>query len=125
MVYCQSCGTQNQEQAKYCIKCGNKLEVTVEEGVSEYQVDKSNTSSLSGKKFTKYRVFGIVFALLSLFVGPIIFGAISFYFGMKLKKMGDEFGVYIQIVAVVFAIIGTIYGAIVWTNIFSQNRIIW
>lgn len=92
-MYCSKCGVLNDKTHKYCINCGNKL-----------NIKKSVTSS--GYKETSL-VLGVMCLISSIFLSIIGFipGIISLVYGNKYKKESGSYGT-----GFVLSVIGMIIG---------------
>ena len=85
MTFCSKCGTENEDNSKYCVKCGSKLsrrfeknlEKRIEEGAEEF----GRRAEAWGENFGKRAeedcfglphggtIFGIILGLIIILVG--------------------------------------------------------
>lgn len=96
-MYCKNCGTELREGAEVCIVCGKIVE-------SALFKEKEKDPVL-------FVVLGFIFAAISVFLFPPVFGGLGIYFGYKTKKMGkDTLGVVLMVVCAICMIIGMYLG---------------
>ncbi|MEJ2242177.1 MAG: zinc-ribbon domain-containing protein [Candidatus Bathyarchaeota archaeon] len=96
MVYCPKCGTKNEDPAKYCIKCGQNLNLTnrksleqrIEEGAEEF----GKRAEAWGENFGNdvenecfglphgSTIFGLIIGLIIILVGVISLAGIDIEF---------------------------------------------
>ena len=100
MVYCEECGTKNDDEAEYCSKCGNPL-----------KGDKHHHRSHDYRKRQRDECFGLPHGNI---IGPIIFGVILILVGLS-SVYGFDIWQYIWPALIVIIglliIIGAIYRA--------------
>jgi O-antigen/teichoic acid export membrane protein len=61
-----------------------------------------------------YSIIGLICAILSILIFPIVFGVIAITLGIFARKKGDAtFGLVVIILGAVFMVIGMIIGAVV------------
>ena len=106
MVYCSKCGTQNEDNALYCIKCKAPLQQTLSERSLRSRErrweDECFRLPFGGTIFSLVIGGLIIFlGLAALFPGPIglffglIFGVLIMVmeqFGLKMSDWGRDFG---------------------------------
>ena len=101
MIHCTSCGTENVEDAKFCIQCGRSLQS------GEYTVDRETCfggGPLPKPSYNVGRFFVLIFGLLLISGGVdqllqfyrirfslwpfvlIVIGIIVLYWGLSLTK---------------------------------------
>jgi len=106
MVYCPKCGTQNKEDAKFCVKCGAELS-------PEKRTEKREEDTCFGprEKRVEEECFGIPHGGA---IAGIIFGAIIILIGMAIalgvQDVGRWIWPFILVVGGLLIIIGAIYG---------------
>jgi len=105
MVYCPKCGTNNEEDAKFCVKCGAAL-------YPEKPKERREEFTCFGprEKRVEEECFGIPYG--GAIVG-IIFGAIIILIGLAIasgQDIGKWLGPFILIIVGLLIIIGAIYG---------------
>lgn len=66
-MFCKDCGTQNPDDAKYCINCSKKLTSSVEE--LGYQPPENSKCNYNKFARSVSLIFGIIFLLSSLAYG--------------------------------------------------------
>ena len=96
MVFCTYCGTENKDDAKFCVKCGAKLDVTaekslekrIEEGAEEF----GKRAEEWGKDFEKHvetecfglphggTIFGLIIGIIIILVGATSLAGIDLEF---------------------------------------------
>ena len=95
--YCEHCNEAINPDSDICLTCGRFINKKI--------VNKNSNSNL---------FLGYIFAILSLFFIPILFGGLGIYLGNKVKKSGDESsGNTLITVSIILMIIGIIWGAYV------------
>jgi uncharacterized membrane protein YvbJ len=68
MVYCQKCGTKNDEDAEFCKKCANSLKMTGKISKKEHD-DKCEEECAIGKQSSTAKYFwGAIIIILGLWV---------------------------------------------------------
>jgi len=86
MVYCSKCGKKNEDDAKFCTKCGNSLKIKegktgFEQKVEEFaegmgrlgkKVESGVEKATKGVESRYNRTFGVFGPLISAFLGLII-----------------------------------------------------
>jgi uncharacterized membrane protein YvbJ len=85
MVFCSKCGTNNDDSAEYCVKCGSKLKVSMEKSFEE-RIEKGaeefgKRAEAWGENFGKRAeqecfglphggtIFGLIIGLIIILVG--------------------------------------------------------
>jgi len=85
MVFCSKCGTNNDDSAEYCVKCGSKLKVSMEKSLEE-RIEKGaeefgKRAEAWGENFGKSAeqecfglphggtIFGLIIGLIIILVG--------------------------------------------------------
>ena len=58
-----------------------------------------------------YLILGVLTALVSLLFIPPLFGIIAIYCGYKLRKSDKTVGLILIILAIIFMVVGIIFGA--------------
>jgi hypothetical protein len=102
-IYCNKCGTQNPDDVIFCSKCGNRIGLVV--------TSKSNFP---------YKPVGIISAIVSLLIIPIVFGILSIFCGYKVYKQESEgWGIGIMVFGASCMVLGIVIGAIVGMNSFN------
>lgn len=68
MVYCQKCGTKNDDDAEFCKKCSNSLKDTAKDRKKEHD-DKCEEECAVGKQSPYAKFFwGIIVILIGLWI---------------------------------------------------------
>lgn len=101
MVYCPKCGTQNEDKAEYCVKCGATLQTG------------TYASRLSERRRAEKECFGLPHggAIVGLAIGVIVllWGILTLAHNMNWIPSAD-FGFIALIVFGVLLIAGAVYG---------------
>jgi len=106
--FCQNCGTSIDVDGNACIECG-------------FQFNNSVRSETKSSNNSSKLVLGYLMSIISLFFIPLLFGSISIYIGLKVKKSGhDSEGLLLVIVASILMTIGIILGMVVGAITFSN-----
>jgi uncharacterized membrane protein YvbJ len=92
MVYCQQCGTDNEEDAEFCVKCGATLNMERGRRRPPKKQDECFGLPQGGS------IFGIIFGIMI-----ILFGA------RELLGWKIDFGPFLIIVVGILIIAGAIY----------------
>ena len=100
MVYCDECGTQNDDEAEYCSKCGNPLKGGKHHRSRDY------------RKQQRDECFGLPHGNI---IGPLIIGAILILVGLS-SVYGFEVWNYIWPAMIVIIGVLIIAGAIYSTR---------
>ena len=99
--YCEYCNEPINPDSDICLQCGKF-------------VNKNNSKPNSNL------FLGYIFAILSVFFIPILFGGLGIYLGNKVKKNGEEnSGNTLIIVSIILMVIGIIWGAYVGATSFN------
>ena len=113
MVYCPKCGTKNEEDAKYCSKCGADLEISLEE---RFERRAEEWGERFGKR-AEEECFGLPHggAIVGIIIGIIIIiVALSWIPGLippEVREVTDPlFWPAIIIIFGILIIAGTLYG---------------
>jgi uncharacterized membrane protein YvbJ len=101
MVYCDSCGKQNEEDAEYCSKCGNPL-----------KGGQNMRDSRDHRQRQRNECFGLPYGNI---IVPIIIGVILILIGLS-SVYGFHFWTYIWPILIVIVGILIIAGAIYSTR---------
>ena len=97
-MYCHHCGTKYEIGTLSCVECGMLLNAINQKP----QIKPVNLG------------MGYLFAILSLFFFPIIFGPIGIFIGAKAKSQGYDYeGTRLIIVAFVLMFFGIMIGAFI------------
>lgn len=97
-MYCHHCGTKYDLGTLQCFECGISLN-------SIHHIPQIKSTKLG---------MGYLFAILSLFFFPIIFGPIGIFIGAKAKSQGYDYeGTRLIIVAFVLMFFGIMIGAFI------------
>jgi uncharacterized membrane protein YvbJ len=102
MVYCSKCGTQNEDTAEYCVKCGANLQ----------------TGTYASRRYERRRMehecFGLPHggAIVGLAIGIIIliWGIFTLADAMKWIEQTPSLGFIVLIIFGVLLIVGAVYG---------------
>ena len=97
MVYCEECGTQNEDESEYCSKCGNPL-----------KEDKHHRRSRDYRQRQRSECFGLPNGNI---IVPIIIGVILILIGLS-SVYGFEIWRYIWPAIIVIIGLLIIIGAI-------------
>jgi hypothetical protein len=62
-------------------------------------------------------VWSIICSIAAVFLVPPLFGAIALYLSYRAKKSGDAAGDMLMIGAIVAAIVGMVFGMVVWAQL--------
>jgi hypothetical protein len=62
-------------------------------------------------------VWSIICSIAAVFLVPPLFGAIALFLGYRAKQSGDAAGGALMVVAAIAAVIGMIFGAVVWAQL--------
>lgn len=101
--YCEYCNEPMNPDSDICLQCGR---------IINKKAPKSNSES--------NLFLGYIFAVISLFFIPILFGGLGIYLGNKVKKNGDESsGNRLITVSIILMVIGMIIGAYVGATSFD------
>lgn len=121
--FCANCGTQLNERVQYCPTCGNpvpqpNVSNPVGTGTQSYYGQPVNRPVTPVRSATGYVVFGFIFALISLWYLPPVFGGLAIYFGTLVKRAGQEsLGKTLTVVGIICMIVGMLVGAILgWSR---------
>lgn len=79
-MFCDKCGTQLADTARFCNKCGNEIKKKVVQKRANYTLPKTNVIN-NRMKIKKGGVFGIIIGLLLV----VVIGAVVAFFSMKSK----------------------------------------
>lgn len=104
MVYCPKCGTQNEDEAKFCAKCGATLYPEKVEKRGEY-----TCFGPRGRR-PEEECFGLPYGGA---IVAIIFGALIIILGLSIvfqQDIGRWVGTFILVVIGILIILGAIYG---------------
>ena len=102
-MLCNKCGTQNPDDVNFCSKCGNRI-----------------YSMVPIKSNFPYKPVGIISAIVSLLLIPIVFGILSIFCGYKVYKQESEgWGIGIMVLGACCMLLGIVIGAIVGMNAFN------
>jgi uncharacterized membrane protein YvbJ len=117
MVYCTKCGTKNEEDAKYCVKCGATLKMAreqmVEERAKEFGEELGRRAEAWGEEFGKQmeqECFGLPHG--GTIIGLII-GAVIILVGLSVLAGGDwgkYLGPFMMVVFGILIVAGALYG---------------
>ena len=103
MVFCQKCGTKNQDEALFCEKCGNKLDSTNNKPISESSnykpVYESSEKPVSGILI----VVGYIFSILGGLIGIVI----GLYLVTRKNSKAQFHGRIMLLIALVVIILST------------------
>ncbi len=125
-MYCQKCGYQNADGSQFCKSCGTQFSAPIRQGqgINNFIPNRPpprpdqqfNVGSISDHK-------GL--AVLSIFIGLFIPGAIAFYYSSQVNKhlsVGNyPAAVEASNAAKTWAIAGIVIGVIVWYSIINSN----
>jgi uncharacterized membrane protein YvbJ len=99
MVYCQSCGTKNEEENEYCSKCGTSLKETAEKRPERRQRQREECFGLPYGNL----VIGIIIGIIL-----IVAGLSSIYkFQIPWQYVGSALIVLIGLLIIIGAIYRT------------------
>ena len=106
MVYCPKCGTQNKEDAKFCVKCGAEL-------YPEKRAEKREEDTCFGprEKRVEEECFGIPHggAIVGIIAGVVII-LIGMAIALGVQNVERWIWPFILVVGGLLIIIGAIYG---------------
>lgn len=100
--FCRGCGSQLPPAASFCGACG----------LSQAAVSPPVTNTEDGKQLG---IAGLVCALVSLLVLPIIFGPLALVFGAVSWSKGNQFGMISTLIAIPCMLVGMFLGVLLWT----------
>lgn len=96
MVYCNYCGTKNDDDASFCVKCGAKLNVsaekTLEKRIEEGAEEFGKRAEEWGKGFEKHvdnecfglphggTIFGLIIGIIIILIGVTSLAGITLDF---------------------------------------------
>ena len=127
MVFCSKCGSENSDDAKFCIKCGANLTPKKEKHIEEWGEEFGKKMEKWGEDFGKRmeergeefgktlenECFGLPHggAIIGIIIGAfiIIVGA-SLLVGLSFEVWGRLFGTSILILIGLVIVISAIYG---------------
>lgn len=109
--FCPKCGEKVELGSVFCPKCGYSLKSEQENRNVLSSSKKDDKTTLT----TLYTCLGWAFAIISLFLVPLLFGAGGVVFGYLLstKKATKNRGIILIIFSVAFALLGMLIGAAV------------
>ena len=108
--FCSHCGSEIDENAVICVKCG--CAVNEEKNDSVESVKKAKTSLIFG-------ILGIVFAWLFAIIGHVL-SIIGIVVGIKEYKATNKMtGLILSIIGEVCAIFSSIIGAVIGSSMFQ------
>ncbi|WP_073991989.1 zinc ribbon domain-containing protein [Salimicrobium jeotgali] len=112
-MYCSACGAENNQEANFCVSCGNSLNQATRvenDNNSTSSANDISTNNVSNESSNLYLILGWVFSVISLLFIPILFAAGGVIFGYLHRKNDQTHGTIIMIAAVACGIFGTIFG---------------
>jgi len=120
---CPSCGVTVAFGARFCGNCGASLNWPIQQTqpppVNQQQIQQSRSYEQQ-RRGTIFGALGVVFAVLSLGFFPIIFGAVALAFGViGIVRGSTVLGAVAIVLGVLFAFIGALWGAAVWSNLLA------
>jgi uncharacterized membrane protein YvbJ len=96
MVFCSKCGTKNEDSAKYCVKCGaniklsmeKSIEKRIEEGAEEFGRRAEAWGENFGKRSEQHcfglphggTIFGLIIGIIIILIGLTSFAGIDIEF---------------------------------------------
>ncbi len=101
MATCTKCGTKNEEEAKYCVNCGARMERARE---------RQGDSCFEPERRVEHECFGIPYggAIIGIIIGLLIItSGLSMIFELDLGKYT---GAFFVIIIGLLIVIGAIYG---------------
>ena len=98
-MFCPKCGAENADNAGFCLKCGNALQLSTSGMVGS--TAGSGSSYPSAPATTQTSKSPIVAGILNLF-----FGVGNLYQGYK-KVLGIQTIIFVILMLIVYAIVGT------------------
>ena len=107
--HCPKCGAEVSREATFCSNCGLAL------GSSQFTRPESmspqSTPSYQPIRYMagKYSTYGLISAILSLFIVPEIFGSVAIIFGAytwKNEQSNSNNGLYIVILGIICMLVG-------------------
>ncbi|WP_420877630.1 zinc-ribbon domain-containing protein [Salimicrobium jeotgali] len=113
IIYCSACGAENNQEANFCVSCGNSLNQATRvenDNNSTSSANDISTNNVSNESSNLYLILGWVFSVISLLFIPILFAAGGVIFGYLHRKNDQTHGTIIMIAAVACGIFGTIFG---------------
>ncbi|MDI6644544.1 MAG: FxLYD domain-containing protein [Methanobacteriaceae archaeon] len=122
-MFCPKCGAKNQDNNRFCLKCGNELNLaepqppkkSVDSDRSQVKADPSQDKNPS----TILLVLGYIFALL----GGLIGIAIGAYLYTKKNPDAQYHGRNIILIALVIMILGFLSSALLISNITEPSSV--
>jgi uncharacterized membrane protein YvbJ len=112
MKNCKSCGKSLKQNAKFCENCGSKVNKSISKSVSD------------NDDYLVYAIFGFLFAIISIFFVPIVFGGLGIWFSRILKSKGKEtLSTLLLVISITFMLLGFLYGFIAGVNLFLTFNI--
>lgn len=96
--FCSHCGAPIEGDSKFCSNCGANLE---ESKAEYYQSGNSSydptSNSVSKPASSSNGIAALIFGILSLFMGGLLFSILAIYFGSKdddtMSKVGKVLGI--------------------------------
>ena len=102
-IYCSSCGKPIKKEAEICPHCGVRNKISFKPPKSKFP----------------YKPVGIISAIISIGLFPIVFGILSVFCGYKVYSQESEgWGIGIMVLGAICLISGIIIGAYVGMNTF-------
>jgi uncharacterized membrane protein YvbJ len=107
--HCPKCGAEVSREATFCSSCGFAL------GSSQFirpeSMSPQSTPSYQSTRYLsgKYLTYGLISAILSLFIIPEIFGSAAIIFGAyswKNEQNGSNNGLFILVLGIVGMLVG-------------------
>ncbi|MBS7657228.1 zinc ribbon domain-containing protein [Candidatus Bathyarchaeota archaeon] len=101
MATCTKCGTKNEEDAKFCVNCGARMEITRE---------RHGDSCFEPERRVERECFGLPYggAIIGIIIGLlIIISGLSMIFELDLGRYA---GAFFVIIIGLLIVIGAIYG---------------
>ena len=107
--HCPKCGAEVSREATFCSSCGFAL------GSSQFprpdSMSPQSTPTYQPTRYMagRYSTYGLISAILSLFIVPEIFGSVAIILGAyawKNERNGSNIGLYIVILGIICMLVG-------------------
>jgi len=101
LVYCTICGTKNEEDAKYCKKCGANLEVSLEKKFER----RTHARAMNGTLLA----LGIILLVIGL--GASLYYEKQYLFGIEYQRTYpyQTIGTVLVVIGALLAVVGALY----------------
>jgi uncharacterized membrane protein YvbJ len=100
---CKECGKKFSETSKFCPNCGKEYRKTTKVKLTQNVSD----------DYLIYAVLGFIFAFISIFLFPPVFGGLAIWFSRIIKKKGKEsLSITLLVISITAMVIGLVVGFI-------------